>query len=109
MLSHIPDDADIVKLGHLGKLSASKNIDSRFESALSYGSHAYIVFKKYYSKYIEATKKDLVIDKSAMNSGKSYSTKHMLFMQAIGKYDDVIHDNSWFSSKLERQGYTKSF
>ena len=112
ILDALPDDVDLLKLGHLGSLNTPTNIDNNFEYAKTYGSHAYVVFKKYYDRYIEMSKKDLHIDRSSMNKNqeyKVYSTKKILFMQRDNGFSDVLHDNKMYYDLLKKQGQLDDF
>ena len=111
ILQNLPSDIDLLKLGHLGCIGDRHTVDSKFEEVETYGSHAYIVFKKYYNKYIELSQKDLHIDRLAMNASngtKVYSALPMLFMQEDSGFE-TLHDNSKYKELLRKQGYLTEF
>lgn len=112
MLDRLPDDIDLLKLGHLGSLKDKIVIDNTFEVVQTYGSHAYVVFKKYYDKYIELSNKDLHIDRSSMNKhddNKVYATSKVLFIQNDKGFSDVLHDNQMYVKLLEQQNQLHDF
>lgn len=77
ILNDIPDDVDMIKLGYTKINNKNKpiNIDNRFYSdAQTYGSHAYIVFKKYYKIYQKLFNIDAVADMLLMNSNNNILT-----------------------------------
>jgi len=47
-LDSLPTDVDMLKFGYLGILNVNKKIDKMFSIAKTLGSHAYIVFKRFY-------------------------------------------------------------
>lgn len=63
----IPDDADLVKFGYSGVAKNPVRVNGAFERSKTTGSHAYMIFKKYYSAFVENAYRDLHIDQSAMN------------------------------------------
>ena len=112
VLSHLPDQIDLLKFGHFGSLKDVQQYDENFSIIQTYGSHAYIVFKHYYDRYVDLSKKDLHIDRLAMNSSKGYlvlSTNEMLFAQNDFRLKDTIHDNSMYHHLLRNQGWLKDF
>lgn len=112
ILNVLPDDIDLLKLGHLGSLKDKHTINDDLEVVQTYGSHAYIVFKKYYDKYIKLSNKDLHIDRSSMNkhdNDKVYATSKVLFIQNDKGYADVLHDNQMYVKLLEQQNQLHYF
>lgn len=63
----IPDGADLVKFGYSSVSKNSVRVNGAFERSKTTGSHAYMIFKKYYSAFVENAYRDLHIDQSAMN------------------------------------------
>lgn len=96
VLNDIPNDLDILKLGQIYNSNVISNVNSkliRYQN--TYGSHAYIIFKKYYDKYIELWDTNFVADDLVLNDINSiiYSVKNILFIQDIYNYTDSIHNN----------------
>ena len=110
-LSDIPDDADIVRLGHLGRMGAETVYDDMFSKFDAFGSHAYIAFSRYYDGYIDAITRDLHADGIAMSdpSRKILTTREMLFMQKSSGFDDNLHNNARFHDAALKQGYYEGF
>ena len=112
ILNKLPDNIDLLKLGHLGSLKDKIVVDDVFEVVQTYGSHAYVVFKKYYNKYIELSNEDLHIDRSSMNmhnNDKVYATSKILFIQNDKGFSDVLHDNQMYVKLLEQQNQLYDF
>lgn len=84
ILSDIPDDIDMIKFGHLGIFDdkPSINYNEAFEIRETRGSHAYVIFKKFYDKFINITKRDILIDHTPMNDKSSniLTTRELLFV-----------------------------
>ena len=84
ILSDVPDDADIIKFGHLGVFDDKPitEYDKIFDIRETRGSHAYVIFKRFYDKFIEITKRDILIDHTPMNDKTSniLTTKDLLFV-----------------------------
>lgn len=112
-LQHVPDDVDLLKLGHLGNVKSPIEFNDYFEvPVLSFGSHAYIVFKRYYSKFIENIYKDMHIDRLAMNAksgSKIYQTIDMTFTQYNEVGEKTIHDNKIYFDLLAKQHKLDNF
>lgn len=111
VLNKLPNDIDLLKIGHLGNLKDKQAIDSMFEVLCTYGSHAYIVFKQYYQQYVDLSNKDLHIDRLSMNNKNRLilATKDILFMQNDTSMDDTLHNNDKYFKLLKDQGYLKAF
>lgn len=86
LLNNIPDNVDMIKLGYtkiknLNDLTVSNN-KIFYSDAKTWGAHAYIIFKQYYSIYQKIFNKDPVADLSLMNSTYNILTsKDNLFIQ----------------------------
>ena len=99
LISMIPYDADIVKLGFTRYVDKAKVFDSNGELSLlknenSWGSHAYIVFSKYYDKYIENYHKDMLADGMVLNDvdASIFVPNDILFMQY--QIQDSMHNTN---------------
>lgn len=112
-LQHIPNDVDLLKLGHLGNVKPPIEFNDCFEvPVLSFGSHAYIVFKQYYGKFIENAYRDMHIDRLAMNvkgGGKIYQSIDMAFTQYNDISEKTIHDNKAYIDLLAKQHKLDNF
>jgi GR25 family glycosyltransferase involved in LPS biosynthesis len=100
ILSNIPDDVDMIKLGYL--IIKNKNDLNILNNKLFYsnakttGSHAYIIFKKYYSIYQKIFNKNATADLLLMNSKNNILTvKDNLFVQynLCDSYDKLHNTN----------------
>ena len=84
-LANIPDNATMLKLGVLDVISKqyAKCInDIYYANLLTWGTHAYIVFKHYYAEYLKLFSYDIVCDHSAFNSNEmNLCCKEQLFIQ----------------------------
>ena len=94
--SDIPDNVDIFKLGYLRERTNSKILyeDDKFIGINQMGSHAYIVFKKNYDRFIAETVMCPRADffRFNMHDGmNSYSPKISLFKQVNVPGTDIIH------------------
>lgn len=70
-LSEIPDNTDMIKLGTLGNEGKwKKNISEKFiQCEYTWGSHAYIIFNRYYDDYIRiCEEQDIIADMTVMNA-----------------------------------------
>ena len=63
----MPDEICLLKLGHLGSLKGVEKYNEMLSYIKTYGSHAYIVFNRYYGTFAKLANKDLHIDRLAMN------------------------------------------
>jgi hypothetical protein len=96
-LSNIPDDIDAIRLGYLDGKPPSKAPIFEFDhisSEFRYGSHAYIVFKKYYDKFLQASHDSPYADFERLHyteESKVYVLKKSLFNQKNIPGRDVIH------------------
>lgn len=114
VLENIPDDADLVKFGSLGNMTEPTWTGGFFEKARSWGSHAYIVFEKYYDTFVDHCSADLRVDVRAMNNmdgntSAIYQTSEMLFIQECSGFSDTLHNNSRFMRKMTERGDTANF
>lgn len=95
-LTNIPGDCDILKLGwsrvYKGKIDISKKYSCE---AKSWGTFAYIIFKKYYQSYFNQFEKSYISDHTVMNNNavKIYHTSEQLFTFYNEKYDSTIHSS----------------
>lgn len=88
LLTDIPNEVDMIKLGYLSirnnllYLSSNKRF---YLNAITWGSHAYIVFKKYYQAYYKLFNIMPTADELLMNSYKYsyniFSSVNSLFSQ----------------------------
>lgn len=84
VLSNIPDDCDMLKLGVLGFHGPdSKTLNSNLTvNNHTSGSHAYVIFNRYYQRYLLNMKINPVADGLVMNDVNSniYMSKTNLFL-----------------------------
>lgn len=97
-LSNLPDDTDAIRLGYLNNshaISRKLNFTSNHISyEFRYGSHAYIVFKKYYDRYLQMSHDSPYADFERLqysDESKVYVLKESLFNQQNVPGRDVIH------------------
>lgn len=107
-LTNIPDDATMLKFGRLNIFpihksvftNACKNNQKYIAGISTYGSHAYMIFSKYYDQYLEIFEQYIICDHQPFNSSKqNYLTRENLFMQ-INQTNDTIGK---FKRTLNRQ------
>ena len=99
----LPNDVDIFKMGHLRYIDRPTELTKDFIRVRTYGSHAYVIFKKYYQDYIDiASNKDLHVDCTCMNnpSKNIYTPKECMFIQ---------DDNLFKSSSLHEHKQDQKF
>ena len=92
-LDALPDDVDIFKMGHLRYIDKPVELTKDFIRVCAYGSHAYVVFKKYYKDYIDtASNNDFHVDCTCMNNpGKNiYTPKECLFIQYDVQFKNTV-------------------
>lgn len=119
-LSNLPDDLDCLRLGYtrtIDRFQKEKpiSIDERFMQRNVFGSHSYVVFKKYYDAFLKKDDPTLIIDDARINpisGGKIYLTKEPLFIQydLAGSKDKIhgIKGNSYydrFSNEIDPSNY----
>ena len=101
--SNVPDDTDILRLGYLQtdeiyerNYVPPKIINEHFIVQRFPGSHAYIVFKKFFKRFLEINKYEPRCDYSKINPTSDkvvYALKESLFKQRNILNRPVIH--SW--------------
>lgn len=82
-LQHIPDDIHILKLGYSRPCNINDKdyfINNLYNTKKTFGAHAYIIFKNYYSEYFRIFSEHPFSDHQVFNSDKSYSTKDIMFI-----------------------------
>lgn len=103
-LRDIPDDIDMLKIGYLNIMDRYKlesYNDLYYSHAKTWGSHAYIIFRKYYKVYNELFKSNQVPDHLVMNNNdyKILTTKKKLFTQYNNCPDYcTLHKNEIYMS-----------
>ena len=93
-LTGIPDDCDILKLGWSRIYNGKTTLNNKFNAdPRSYGTFAYIVFKKYYESYFKNFEKSYISDHIVMNSSnvKLYHVQQKLFSYYNAKTDKPLH------------------
>ena len=102
--TNIPDDTDVLRIGYLVDTYKIKEknyippeiVYDHFIVQKFSGSHAYIVFKKYYKRFLESNKNEPRCDYSKINPTANkivYALKESLFKQENILERPVIH--SW--------------
>ena len=110
VLDNVPEDCDLLKLGILDCFNKNNGniVVNEFleKNECTYGSHAYVVFKRYYDKYFKNIFKDPVADCLAMNDKTSniYNTIKPLFIQYN---QNGIHKNEPIELTIKK--YTKEW
>ena len=100
--SNVPDDTDVLRLGYYRLTKKLFNQDYKwpepeangFIVSRFFGSHAYIVFKKYYQRFLESNKYQPRCDKDRINPSPDkvvYALKEPLFEQLNILDAPVIH------------------
>ena len=101
---NIPDDTDVLRLGYIythtprahNYIGNAKVIDDNLIQGWFAGSHAYIVFSKYYDRFIEKNKLCPRCDYGKINPSEDkvvYDLKESVFRQCNIEGRPVIH--SW--------------
>ena len=108
----IPDDADILKLGYTSERHRQKMLyrDEKFVSINQKGSHAYIVFKKEYDRFLSDSIINPRADIMRFNPHpgvNSYSCIVPLFLQKDIEGEDHIHIN-WSVDSRPVNGWRKN-
>lgn len=108
-MSDIPDDTDVLKLGSIKTHSVIKQ-RGKFEYSITRGTHAYIVFNRYYQRYIDTISLGhIIVDHTATNAykiNKDYNilnTKENLFIQYQQKEYQVLNgfkDKTFLEKRL---------
>ena len=102
-LTGIPDDCDILKLGWSNVYQNNDKFCQKFNAQpKSWGTFAYVVFKKYYKRYFENFEKSYISDHDVMRSDsvKTYHTRQRLFYYYNQDSDSLIHNNP---NRLDKQ------
>jgi GR25 family glycosyltransferase involved in LPS biosynthesis len=102
-LTGIPDDCDILKIGWSGVYKNENSFQQKFNrQPKSWGTFAYVIFKRYYKRYFENFKKSYISDHDVMSSDSvnTYHTRQRLFYYYNQESDVLIHNNS---NKLSKQ------
>lgn len=101
--SDVPDSIDVLRLGHSFnplREQPAQDLLSSFEQSENliignfYGSHAYVVFKKYYKRFLEDNKNQPRCDYQKINPTQDkvvYALKESLFRQQNVLGRPVIH------------------
>lgn len=97
-LTDIPDDTDMIKFGHLTQNTPCAASNNKFVRQKTLGSHAYLIFKKYYAQFAESFLVEQRIDRLCMNDTTKniYSTNKLLFIQDDRNFNDSLHGNSTY-------------
>lgn len=107
-LNALPDDCDMLKLGVIKFESQFTQIVNNYIciNNNTWGSHAYIIFKKYYDKYIQNIEQNPVADLLAMNDNTAqiYCVIKPLFIQNIF---DGLHASNPYDEQI--QSYSKDW
>lgn len=111
-LQYLPDDIDMLKLGWLCQKNKHA-VDNHFCKAETFGSHAYVIFRKYYQMFQNIATKFFCTDVDAMNDN-NYNilcTNELLFMQDDRNFKiECVHpNNSRFFHELSSNGQLSSF
>lgn len=108
MLKNIPPECDMLKIGILGYRRTEIQSYNEFWDInnRTRGSHAYMIFKRYYEKYLENVKTNPVADGLCMNDRFSniYTSKTNMFLQ---RTHGGIH--STHSMEITESSYSKEF
>lgn len=110
-LNVLPEDADILKMGHLRYIDNPIKLSQDFIRVLTYGSHSYMVFKRYYQDYIDiASNKDLHVDRLCMNNPTKniYTTNECLFIQEDSMFKDTVLHKHLKDMKFMESEYVKN-
>lgn len=103
--SNVPDDTDVLRLGYYFPIKKLFNgrckvykwpepEENGFIVSCFHGSHAYIVFKKYYQRFLESNKYQPRCDKDRINPSQDkvvYALREPLFEQINILDAPVIH------------------
>lgn len=113
VINELPEDADMLKLG---AIKFQKNNMKVLNCNLcinndTWGSHAYIIFKKYYDRYITNIETTPIADLLAMNDNKAkiYCVVEPLFIQGIF---DGLHTTNPYDEQIlsySKEWLTKNF
>lgn len=119
-IENIPDDLDCLRFGYsrvIDRFIKEKPIviDKRYIQRNVYGSHAYIIFSKYYDAFLENSDPLCIIDDIRLNpysKHKIYLTKEPLFIQ----YDSLIDNEKihaakevWYYNKYSNEIHLNDF
>lgn len=89
-LKNIPDDCDVIVIGHSGMLRGNSLNETFLKNIKCYGSHAYIVFNKAFDSYLRFLNKykyaDVFqFDDKDVNKSRYLATKKVMFIQFCEK------------------------
>lgn len=94
ILQNIPDECDCLRLGYM-TVKVGKQYDEIFSTFNHlWGSHAQIIFKKYYDDYFKYMYKYPVADEDPLHGGKDnlmLMTNKCLFIQNNNFTDNALH------------------
>lgn len=103
-LSAIPNSIDVLKLGWTVRLNDDYTVFSKtlYKNFRTYGAHAYVVFKRYYNRYLQKSKIDPASDGDLINGHdvSAYTTIKNIFIQH-NSIDTCLHNakNSQFNAR----------
>lgn len=109
-LQGIPDDCDILKLGWSRIYNKKEDLSQKFNrEPQSYGTFAYIVFKKYYKEYFRNFEKSYISDHIVMNNDNVhlYHVQQKLFSYYNSASDKPLH--SYGNPKIDGKDFSLSY